>query len=674
MRAYRPEIDGLRAVAVLAVVANHAGLLAGGFVGVDLFFVISGYLITGILQGELAAGTFSILTFYQRRIRRIFPALLAVLAACLAFGWFALLPDEYAQLGKHVGGASLFISNFVLWKEAGYFDNASATKPLLHLWSLGVEEQFYLLWPLLLAAAWALGRYVLGAVALLFAASLGADLLLTAPHPEMSFFLPLCRFWELMAGGLLAWAESHRLGVKRGQHALAALGLLLIAAACLLFGSADPFPGWRAMLPVAGAVAIIAAGERAASNRLLLAARPMVWVGLISYPLYLWHWPLLSFARILASAQSSPAVRAGAVIAAFALAWLTYRYIERPIRTRPLTRRRLWLLLGGLLTLGALGGGVMLARGLPHRPGIDQDVLTDLTGNAAFRKTLTPCPASYHGADLSWCYLSRPGAPQLALFGDSHADHLFPGIVVQDTQRRWLLIGHSSCPPLVDIAEHQTTKEDHCVDKNHRALAAILQTPSIHTVVLATLSTYYVGGSVSPQAAQDKPQVMESVRPEERGLSRDALFYRGMDRTIGAIEASHRQAVLFADVPEMDFWPQACIARPLTGEARAVCGVGEQRREASMAAYRAVIARLQKAHPALLVYDPSPSLCDGTYCYAGKGGRLYYRDTHHLNALGSALVVRDFLPWLAQHERQGDQERGVEGGAAPPSDDGGDEQ
>ena len=674
VRAYRPEIDGLRAVAILAVVLNHAGMLRGGFVGVDVFFVISGYLITGILQSELAAGTFSILKFYGRRIRRIFPALLVVLAACLIFGWFVLLPNEYAQLGKHIGGASLFVSNFVLWKEAGYFDNASATKPLLHLWSLGVEEQFYLIWPLLLAAAWALGRYVLGAVAALFVISLGADLFLSAPHPELSFFLPLCRFWELMAGGLLAWAESHRLGLKRGHDLIAAVGLLLIAASCALFSSADIFPGWRAMLPVAGAVMILASGERAFSNRLLLAARPMVWVGLISYPLYLWHWPLLSFARILASAEPSLTVRLGAMAAAVALAWLTYVYIESPVRRQAVTRRMIWALLGGLLLLGALGWGVMQARGLPHRPGIDPAVVADLSNTDAFHRTLTPCPLDYHAGDLSWCYLSSPGVPQVALFGDSHADHLFPGIVATDKARRWLLIGHSSCPPLVDIAEHQPGKPDHCVDKNRRAMADMLGTPSIHTVVLATLSTFYVGGRVSPQIAQDKPQIVESARADEQGMPRAELFYRGMDRTIGAIERTGRQVVFFIDVPEMDFWPQACIARPLTGSARAVCGVDRGKREESIAAYRAVVAELQKAHPRLLVYDPENSLCDAQLCRAGADGRLYYHDTHHLNARGSAVVARDFIPWLAGQQRQGDGQRGVERRTAAVAGDGGEQQ
>ncbi len=645
MRAYRPDIDGLRAVAILAVVACHAGLLAGGFVGVDVFFVISGFLITGILQAELAAEQFSLARFYGRRIRRIFPALLTVLTAAWLFGWLALLPAEYAQLGKHLGGASLFVSNLVLFRETGYFDQASATKPLLHLWSLGVEEQFYILWPLLLAGAWALGRYVLGLVLVLFAGSLLANLLLTAPYPEMSFFLPFCRFWELMAGGLLAWAQAHGMLQRNRRHALSLLGLGLILTACITYRSTDIFPGWRALLPVGGAVALIAAGSEAWVNRHLLSARPMVWVGLISYPLYLWHWPLLSYARILLSGEPPLAVRLGAVVAAFGLAWLTYHCIEQPVRRRA-TPRALWLLLAWLLALGGLGLLTMQQRGFPQRAGLHDLMLVDLGGTDDFRKTLLRCPANYHGEDLSWCYLSQPGAPRLALFGDSHADHLFPGIVAQHPAPGWLLIGHSSCPPLVDIAEHQPGKSDRCVEKNQRALRAIVAEPNIHTVVLATLSTFYVGGSISPQIAQDKPQIVESVRADERGLPRPELFYRGMDRSILALEKAHKRVVFFMDVPELDFWPAACIARPLTGAAKQPCAVPRAAHDASVRDYRALVARLKAAHPNLEVYDPTDGFCDARFCYATRPGMLRYHDTHHLGLRGSAEVAQRFLPWL----------------------------
>ena len=357
---YRPDIDGLRAIAVLSVVGFHAfpSWVKGGFIGVDVFFVISGFLISGIIYENLDKQEFTIREFYARRIRRIFPALIVVMTACFAFGWLSLLTDEYKQLGKHIAGGASFISNFLLWQESGYFDNSSETKPLLHLWSLGIEEQFYIIWPLLLWLTWK-RKFNFFAVTLAIAiGSFYLNIKGIKQDAVATFYSPFTRFWELMCGGLLAWVTIYKKAsfagialkvdriivssiyrnkeVEKGK-ALANLsaftGLALLAFGFETITKDFSFPGVWALVPVSATVLIISAGSTAWINRQILSAKLVVWFGLISYPLYLWHWPLLSFARIIESELPSRNIRIAAVIISIVLAWLTMKWIEKPFRS-----------------------------------------------------------------------------------------------------------------------------------------------------------------------------------------------------------------------------------------------------------------------------------------------------------------------------------------------------
>ena len=355
--AYRPDIDGLRAIAVGSVVAYHAfpSFISGGFVGVDIFFVISGYLISSIILKSLDGGAFSFGDFFSRRVRRIFPALIVVLVASIGFGWFVMLADEYAQLGKHVAGGAAFVANFVFWDEVDYFDSLAELKPLLHLWSLGVEEQFYIVWPLLLFVAWRRRTAIPVLMMVIIIASFVLNIGTVESDPAASFYLPFARFWELLCGGLLAyltllkndplfWQGPHQrlrgllVGfpsqwpVSSGRVAdlMSIAGAALVCWAVLRIDRQASFPGWWALLPTSGAVLLIATGPDAWFNRTVLARRTMVFVGLISYPLYLWHWPLLSFARIVG--QDSQRVIVCLVIASIVLAWLTFRFVEIPVK------------------------------------------------------------------------------------------------------------------------------------------------------------------------------------------------------------------------------------------------------------------------------------------------------------------------------------------------------
>ncbi|MDO9205001.1 acyltransferase family protein [Methylotenera sp.] len=352
-------MDGLRAVAVLSVVIYHAfpKFIRGGFIGVYIFFVISGFLISTIIFGSLERNSFNFIEFYSRHIKRIFPALLLVLTASFVFGWFALLADEYKQLGKHIAGGAGFISNFLFWKESGYFDNAAETKPLLHLWSLGIEEQFYIVWPLLLWLAWKKRFNLLTITILVAVISFALNISKVHSDAVAAFYSPQTRFWELLVGSVLAYMTMHRRSLSpKFKHKLdmwlgqiiyaqapeangktlhnvqSLLGAFLILAGLLIITKERHFPGWWAVVPTLGALLIISAGVHSWFNRVVLSNRVLVWFGLISFPLYLWHWPLLSFVRIIESGTPSRQIRIAAVLISIALAWLTYKFIEKPIR------------------------------------------------------------------------------------------------------------------------------------------------------------------------------------------------------------------------------------------------------------------------------------------------------------------------------------------------------
>ncbi|MEY3513223.1 MAG: hypothetical protein RL420_246 [Pseudomonadota bacterium] len=302
---YRPDIDGLRAIAVLSVVIFHAfpEYLGGGFIGVDVFFVISGFLITSLILREQREERFSLKHFYARRIRRIFPALSLVLGFGLVAGWICLNFMEYKQLTKHTGSSAIFITNFMLLREAGYFDNAADTKPMLHLWSLAIEEQFYLAWPLVLMFFKRLPRWLFPALVVLLLSSLGYSLsLVFKGNFEYDFYSPLSRSWELLLGASLAFGVSRQVAIPTSWRNMAGwVGLVFIFISACFLDKNMPFPGYWALPPTVGAALILFAGMQSNLNRVLLASRPLVAIGLISYPLYLWHWPLLSFARILES-------------------------------------------------------------------------------------------------------------------------------------------------------------------------------------------------------------------------------------------------------------------------------------------------------------------------------------------------------------------------------------
>ena len=457
--SYRADIDGLRAIAVMAVVAYHAAprLLPGGYVGVDVFFVISGFLISGLILAEIGRGSFSFLDFYRRRARRILPALVVVIATTWLGGLFLLRPHQFAELGAHILAASVFGSNVLLTVQTGYFEAAADTKPLLHLWSLAIEEQFYLIWPVMLLLACKYRLNIAVACCLILVVSFASSAVSLAAHPAWAFYGLPGRAWELAIGALLALPRGSEF-VPRSMHsAAAAAGLFLIVMSMLWLSDASPYPGWRALPPTLGTALLIFAGSHSLVGR-LLSARPMVAVGLISYPLYLWHWPLLAFTRA-AHMQLTPLIAAAEVTLAALLAWLTYRTIEIPIRTGTSMTFKRYAPAGLVVLLivaGMVGAGTRWSDGLAFRLDGEVKKLDSFAFdyNQAYRSGTCLLGADQDNGDFASDCVEATGAPLVLLWGDSHAAHLYPGLKALQTALPFFALAQltaSACPPIIDI-------------------------------------------------------------------------------------------------------------------------------------------------------------------------------------------------------------------------------
>ncbi len=426
---YRADIDGLRAIAVLSVVGFHAfpDWIFGGFIGVDIFFVISGFLISGIIFGNLEHSSFSYVEFYVRRIKRIFPALILVLVLSFAFGWYVLLPDEFQQLVKHVASGSGFISNFILWYESGYFDNSADTKPLLHLWSLAIEEQFYIFWPLLLGLVWKHKWNFLTLTVSIAVISFALNISTVNNNPIADFYSPLSRFWELMIGGILAYLTLHKpQHLPQRPNWQSAIGLLLIAVGILLVNKERAFPGYWALIPGVGAFLIISAGSGAWLNRNLLGNRLIVGIGLISYPLYLWHWPLLVFSKIVVGRNLHVLERIAIIAVSIGLAYLTYRLLENPIRKKSTSNKPATVLLIALVCILAVSLFSFVKNVKPRHKNAS---ITKLLVAAYDRDYPDGLKGKIIAGHLRRAYELKSDLSQKTLFiGDSNMEQYYPRI------------------------------------------------------------------------------------------------------------------------------------------------------------------------------------------------------------------------------------------------------
>ncbi|MBY3143851.1 acyltransferase family protein [Rhizobium laguerreae] len=625
---YRGDIDGLRAIAIISVVVFHAfpSLAPGGFVGVDIFFVISGYLISKIILSQTATGTFSFLEFYGRRIRRIFPALIVVLLFVLAVGNAVLLKPEFDQLTKHVVSSTFFAQNFSLLAEAGYFDRSSDMKPLLHLWSLSVEEQFYILFPILIVL---LNATRLRAWMPLFLLALAIASFRWGHHvlkssPDDAFYLPYLRAWELLAGALLTATEGRIKQILSLHHWLphivAAVGMGLILHVIYALNSTSPFPGRAALWPVLGAVCIIAAGKESIFNKRLLASRPFVLIGLISYPLYLWHWPILSYLRIIAGDTPPTTTRIVAVGLSMGVAYVTYRALERPLQGVTFRRHpsasslALAISLCCIAAAASIGNAGFLDR---YRPVALIGNTENFTFDGRFENDI--CRKTYPDIKSRFCNLAKERTPTVALIGDSHAMSFYDGLapLVSAHGGNLLNIGGFSCMPVFDAPLHShgyPFRTTECIGAINAALAEAVWNPHISTVVLA-------GRRFVNTLSDDQRTAVEKA------------FRTTFDR----LKLANKRIIYVLDFPELPLDPHACL-RSLPW-VTPKCVVDASRPLALRQAQVDLIAKLASDYSDITIVDPFDVLCREGRCSVLDAASSLYIDDSHLSRDGAAFVA-----------------------------------
>jgi peptidoglycan/LPS O-acetylase OafA/YrhL len=463
--SYRPEVDGLRAVAVMAVVLFHAGLrVPGGYIGVDVFFVISGYLITSLIIKDLEAGKFSFWKFWERRIRRILPALTVMVLSVLALGWFLLLPDDYANLGKSAMWQALFAANIYFWKNSDYFSPAAEEQPLLHTWSLAVEEQFYFLVPvglfILFRFAFFRRRSILLTVLTIGAlVSLALSIRGIATNDiSTTFYLLPTRAWELMLGSILAITPTRIIPRSQwGREIMSYVGIAGILIPCLVYNADTPFPGLTALPVCLGSFLYILSNQHYPHNQSLthigklLATRPVVFVGLISYSLYLWHWPLFAFNTYWSFGSNPWYLRVGLVITSFIFAILSWRFIETPFRVLALFQNKRVIYTFGvcaITTLSLLGWGIHVQHGFTHR--VPPAVLLSLEAKNDFLPRRNVTTDDIRQGDVISLGNSTE-EPSILLWGDSHARAMIPAfhLLANEYGIAGAAITHSSSRPII---------------------------------------------------------------------------------------------------------------------------------------------------------------------------------------------------------------------------------
>ena len=673
MIKYRADIDGLRAIAVLSVVAFHAfpgsitilGLnifpFGGGFIGVDVFFVISGYLITSLILKPASTNSFSIVDFYRRRILRIFPALMMVMLSLLLFGYFVMLAPEYAALGKHTMFGASFLANIGYWFEDSYFVADAATKPLQHLWSLGVEEQYYLFWPVIVILA--LNRFDIFKLTLFFIGSsflFNIYLVFIQDDLTQAFYSPFPRFWELLIGSLLAiYFFKKKIDPRGGlstnrnvNNSISVLGVFFLAIGYMLIREETLFPGMLALLPVIGSMLIIAAGSEGWFNRRVLAMPILVWFGLISYPLYLWHWPIFSFLRIFAgpSGEVSDEIMLAAVALSIFLAWATYRFLEKPIRfgSKDSKNFKAVGLASMIFFIGISGFWVYQKDGNVNYSASIPDSLQILLEPYPHQRFNDNCDAVYPGwSDNSWaCMLSKSEVASVALIGDSHANMYYESLAKHLPQRSVLNI--SGCKMPIMSKKHLEV----CSDYQSDVLKLLINSEEIKTVYLTGYFSYLASGSFKYGNIEGR-----RVAAELESSDRDSFIKNGKF-VLSKLLAAKKNIVIIKDIPDAVIRPMDCLYKEdeliwrfrsnnTEGISRFENQNGDQFCSISATEYRDRISPFNQALSKIVeefsdeitVFDPTSLFCDEINCYLIKNTVPLYFDSDHLTPSGSRIVI-----------------------------------
>ncbi len=628
---YRPDIDGLRAVAVLAVLFYHANFagFTGGYVGVDIFFVLSGYLITTIILRGIQKNTFSLAYFYEKRIRRIFPAFYALLPFVLLGAFWLYTPEKFIGVTKSALAAIGFVSNMLFWSESGYFDTEATLKPLLHTWSLAVEEQFYLVYPWFLVLIWRYARRhfrIIYLLALLTSFSLS---IYTLPRdPSATFYFFHTRAWELMLGGALALGYLPFPRHERARALLSWAGLGMITGSILCFEHSTPFPGLSALLPTAGTVFILQAyraSHQPLVNR-LLSYPPLVFIGKVSYSLYLWHWPLLLFARAYQLRDLTFAESSFVLLIAFAISTISWRWIENPFRKSGFLTRKQVFQAGGatMLIFAAISGGAWLqtARWVTENPS-PYVVYRCIEGN----------PRAIKGASLAVCAVGDETAhPQFAIWGDSHAAAITPAFdeAAKKLGIAGVLLPESGCPPLVGIERPNLA----CAEHAERTLRYLKNHPEIKTIFLVSRWRGYEA------TLYDANEEIPASAPYAQYLE------IGLRRSIEALQALGIDVVLVYPVPEARYnVPEAWhIAQRTNRDVNTLVAYSYTEHQQNNRVVHQVLQRLVSSYQ-LATMDPAEMLCNSSLCPVADPFPLY-ADTNHLSLPGAQQLAPLTIPYL----------------------------
>jgi len=666
--SYRSDIDGLRAVAVLSVVLYHLDhrLAPGGYIGVDIFFVISGYLIGAILLKEFEAGTFSFAQFFERRIRRLFPAYFVMALATASVAWFVLAPEAYRQFGQSLFAATIFTSNILFYKEAGYFDRTSEEKPLLHTWSLAVEEQFYIIVPIVMAIIYFLvkdnaRRAVVWFAALITVVSFALSVIALSWDASAVFYLFPFRAWELAIGVLLSTGIAPALKNARMANLTSALGALLIAIAIIFYTQSTPFPGAAALLPCIGSALILYAGEQ--HQPLVsrgLSIKPVVWVGLVSYSMYLWHWPviLLSEQGFLFERTLGSTIIIVVVIGI--ATYLSYRFVETPIRhaRKSLPQKPLFMtaaMLSALLI--TIGAGLHVSHGVPAR--LSPEATKFAAASSDFRHHMTDCRDAENDRlpGIPNCLIgARTGEPTMLVWGDSHVLAFHDGIdtVMRENNVAGYYVQTTGCPPLIGLGKDEKSRanrqDEECRQTNEKMEEYLSgdRFSAFDKVLLVGRWAYYANGSGVGLDANTKIELV----PFRDGLNADSqidILTSAFEITVAALNKQNRIVYILEQPPEIaEFDPRRITVSLMRGAKKLtdftnLTDVSIEEVEARQGEISAVFEDLESRQ--LITYlSTHEKFCNKNKCSVLTDGLPRMIDNNHVTVAGSLIAMSSFAP------------------------------
>lgn len=636
---YRTDIQGLRAIAVLSVLIFHANpaLMPGGFVGVDIFFVISGYLITGIILKDCYNNSFSVASFYRRRIRRIFPALLVMLIATLVAGYVLLAPTDFRSVARNTISSTLFVSNIDFYLSTNYFAGPSSLKPLLHTWSLSVEEQFYIIFPFIIFLSYKYARpHITSVFTVLFLVGLVVSQVMVTHSAEQGYFLAPARAFEFLVGSVLAARPSYAFLSGRVRDSVALLGIALMLVPMFLYSETLPFPGVTALVPCLGVGAVIAAGLTGESfGGRLISSGPFIFFGNISYSLYLWHWPILAYMRNIYGIELDSIQISIAILLSILAGSASYYFVEQPFLRPRLAG--IPFLTAGAVSMGVMvsvGAAIMAMKGMPGRFSPEAQAMfagaTDFNPHRARCHNGSESPMAY-GEN---CVFGAKGVkPDVVVWGDSHGAELVIALsaYAEKAGRSIMQLTASACPPSINFS---LGRRPFCRIHNRQMLRAIAEDTSVKTVVLAVNGATYL------------KQVPEVANLAGDGADAKTL-QSGYEEVVHALLAAGKSVVVMSQIPVMNSDPPKIAGFAVQrGEDPGVLGLTRQQYEADSMRWNKVVSGVAQ-QPGVTYLDVAELLCDSNLCriYDKDRGMLYFNPTH-LSLKGTELLAAKLAPSL----------------------------